>query len=261
MQNNVSTSALLGLFTDALVSVLRCSERFDTRLHPGVTMVLSGEPFADLNCIVVDQGPRTREWFSESVCTCAQAGIPFLAILGPSVADALTSAATELGLRYATKFPLMVCEPAEIKPVPTEGVKVVRATSLADLKNSAVVLTRAFNLSEESVLRACPLRMIENPVVNVFVALFNGQPVSSVTTTIHHEMVGIWAMGTDPAYRRRGLGRALLAEAMRAHSRRGARRFFLGATSAGKPLYERLAFVTQDVAHVWVSDAAGDGLE
>lgn len=253
MQNNMSTSALLGLFTDALVSILRCSERFDACLHPGVTMVLSGEPFADLNCIVVDESPRKREWFSESVRTCTQAGIPFLAILGPSVADALTSAATELGLRYAAEFPLMVCELAEIKPVSSRGIEVVRAASLKDLKHSAVTLSRAFNLSEESVLRACPLKMVENPVVDVFVALFNGQPVSTVTTTIHHEMVGIWAMGTEPARQRKGFGRSLLTEVMHDHMRRGARRFFLGATVAGKLLYERIGFVTQDVAHLWVA--------
>lgn len=253
MENAVSSSVLLGLFTNALVSVLRCSERFHARLHPGVTMVLSGEPFADLNCVVVNEGPRIEEWFSESVRMCTQAGIPFLVILGPSVADALTSAATELGLRYAAEFPLMVCEAAEVKPVRSEGLEVVRATSLGDLRNSAVTLSRAFNLSEESVLRACPLKMIENPVVDVFVALLNGQPVGSVTTTIHHNMVGIWAMGTDPAHQRQGFGRTLLAEAMHDHVRRGARQFFLGATSAGKPLYEQLAFVTQDVAHVWVA--------
>jgi hypothetical protein len=44
---------------------------------------------------------------------------------------------------------------------------------------------------------------------------------------------------------------------MREVATRGVRRFYLGATPAGKPLYERLGFTTQLTTQVWASGASG----
>lgn len=253
MTDALSPSLILRLSAEAFVSLVHCAAYFEARLSPGLAMVLSGEPFADLNVFVVDRGRRVEEAFRELAGKCLRRDQPFLAIFGPAVAGRLTSVASGIGLEHAAEFPLMVCEPADLEPAAREGVEVVRAATSADIDDSAFVLAKSFKLSEESVRRAFPLKMLENPAVNVFVGRLSGQPVSSVTTTIHDDTVGIWAMGTDPAHQRKGLGRALLTKAMHEHIEHGARRFYLGATPAGRPLYERIGFVTHDVAQAWVA--------
>ena len=253
MPHSLSSSLLLRLTREALVSLFHCSAQFEARLCPGAAMVLTGEPFADLNYIVVGDAPRAEEAFRDLGAICVDRKIPFLAILGPAVAEELADAATELGLRHAAAFPLMLCETPNVRPGVVEGADVVRVETAESLRDSAAVLSGAFELSTDSVIRTWPIETLENPVLDIFVARLEGRTVSSVTTTIHDDLVGIWAMGTAPEYRRRGMGRFLLTEVMAAHVRRGARHFFLGATPAGKALYEQIGFVTRGVAQAWVA--------
>jgi predicted N-acetyltransferase YhbS len=59
-------------------------------------------------------------------------------------------------------------------------------------------------------------------------------------------------MGTIAAAQGKGIGRALLSTVMAAEREAGAEAFFLGATPAGRPLYERLGYRTVFSAEVWV---------
>ncbi len=253
MSDVTPPSLLLRLAQEATLSLLHCSEGFEARLRPGVAMLLSGEPFADLNYLLVDDAPQVEDTFREFAAICVDRRLPFVAMLGPTVAEDLAEAATNLGLQHATALPLMVCEPADMPPTVVARVEVARVETVEDLLGSAAVLSKAFELSTDSVMRAFPIGMIESPVVDVFIARLNGQTVSSVTLTVHDDLVGIFFMGTDPAHQRRGLGRFLLTKAMDDHFKRGARRFFLGAAPAGRPLYEQIGFITQGTVQVWVS--------
>jgi len=73
----------------------------------------------------------------------------------------------------------------------------------------------------------------DGAVVGTGVATFNG-PVGWIGT--------IWV---DPAWRRRGLGRALTIATMEAAEAAGCRTFVLVATREGQPLYEGLGFEVQ----------------
>ena len=87
--------------------------------------------------------------------------------------------------------------------------------------------------------------------MDVFLARRGAAPVAALQTTRFGATVGIWAMGTAPEHQRQGAGRALLGAAMAHHRARGAARFYLGATEAGRPLYERAGFRTVAEAAVW----------
>jgi len=60
-------------------------------------------------------------------------------------------------------------------------------------------------------------------------------------------------MATPPEHQRKGAGRALLEYVIQHQRHRGATRFFLCATQAGYPLYDRVGFRTVSDCAVWVA--------
>ncbi len=64
-------------------------------------------------------------------------------------------------------------------------------------------------------------------------------------------------MATPPEHQRKGLGQALLSQVIDDYRRRGMRRFHLGATEAGRALYEGLGVRTVAEAPVWLLAAEG----
>jgi GNAT superfamily N-acetyltransferase len=102
-----------------------------------------------------------------------------------------------------------------------------------------------------------PDSFLDSPALEVWIAELDATCVGTVTLTLQGDTAGVWAMGVDPEVRRKGVGRRLLTTAMRAAATRETRRFYLGATPAGKPLYERLGFATQLVTQVWASGESG----
>ena len=65
--------------------------------------------------------------------------------------------------------------------------------------------------------------------------------------------MGIWNMATLPEEQRKGVGRAVIDQAVAYHQERGATMFYLMATEAGYPLYERAGFRTVTQPAVWVA--------
>jgi GNAT superfamily N-acetyltransferase len=97
---------------------------------------------------------------------------------------------------------------------------------------------------------------LESAQVAAFIALIDGQPAGIGAVTIYEVPPApgvsgteayISSMYTDPAFRGRGVARAVLAALVdfaRASGVRG--RVWLRATEAGTPLYERAGFIARD---------------
>ena len=252
MSKPLTESVLRRLTAEAFVSFLSESENFQAVMSPGCAMALCNEPVADLNGIIVGRG-ASEVSFAEACRSCLDRDLPFLAIVFPEAGDRIKEVAAELGLVHAVDFPFMVLDDEPIEPTGSEAVVVERASGPEAALQSARVLCAAFNMPEESVLRALPASILESPGLDVFLASRDDRGVGSVTLTHHGDTVGIWAMGTDPEVQKRGIGRRLLSTAIAAARSRGARQFFLGATPAGYRLYESLGFETRVVTTVWVS--------
>jgi GNAT superfamily N-acetyltransferase len=93
----------------------------------------------------------------------------------------------------------------------------------------------------------------------ILVAEGEGGTVSGVACCASFGSTGwIGALGVAPEGRRRGLGTALTEASVRWLRNRGAETVLLYATEAGRPVYERLGFATEERAVAWrgVSGAA-----
>jgi GNAT superfamily N-acetyltransferase len=243
------------LSLEALVAFYDQAASFEAHLVPGCSLILSGEPVADLNYLLAGR-KATVEGFVTAARTCLERELPFLGILFPEVAQELAGPAAELGLVHAVEFPFMVATGAP-PAVDLGELTVRRAVGEEGARASAQALQGAFGIPVESLLRTMSASFLDSPAVEVWLAEQGEICSGSVTLTLQGDTAGVWAMGVDPATQRKGIGRRLLTTAMREAATHGVRRFYLGATPAGKPLYERLGYETQLVTQVWASGESG----
>jgi GNAT superfamily N-acetyltransferase len=94
-----------------------------------------------------------------------------------------------------------------------------------------------------------------HPECRPFVADADGTIVGSGVTTINGPVGWIGTIWVDPAWRGRGLGKALTTTTIEAAEAAGCRTLLLVATDAGRPLYEPLGFEIQ--AHYRILEAPG----
>ena len=245
-------AVLRRLTNDAVTTFLGEAERYEAAARPGLQLAFSNEPVADMNMVIVGAGVD-HDHFRNMVSSCLDRSIPFLVMIYPDAGKALDDIAADLGLVYAVDFPIMVRDDLSLEPSGNPDVDVVRAQSVEDADASADVMVSAYSMPKDSVLRALPASLFDVPGADVYVARLNGEAAGSVTLTYHGDTCGIWAMGTDAARQRGGIGLRLLSTAMAQARNSGVRRFFLGAPPAGSRLYEGLGFKTVCSARVWVS--------
>ncbi|MDQ3855918.1 MAG: GNAT family N-acetyltransferase, partial [Chloroflexota bacterium] len=136
--------------------------------------------------------------------------------------------------------------------------RIDRITEAADLEAVSRLLASAFELPRDSLDRALPPSMLDAPGLALFLAYLEDEPVSTVMTTTTGATVGIWSMATLPERQRQGAGRATLETVIAYHCERGGQRFFLGASPAGKPLYDRIGFRVLEETPLWVAGASGE---
>lgn len=248
----LSEVVLRRLTNGALTTFLGQAARYEAAARPGLQLALSNEPVADLNMLVVGAG-ADREHFREWVSSCLRRELPFLVMVFPETEGAVDELAAKLGLVYAVDFPIMVREDQPLETSGNPEVEVARAHGAEDADASADVLSSAFGMPKDSLLRAMPPSLFETTGADVYIARLNGEAVGSVTLTYHGDTAGIWALGTLASRQRGGIGGRLLSAAMVEARNRGTRRFFLGATPVGFRLYERLGFTTVCSTRIWVS--------
>lgn len=174
-----------------------------------------------------------------------------MCVVAPDVAAALKETCERAGLVCAVDWPLMACPASAVVTHAKAGVVVQTVLTQADARDMAAALAGAVQMPLEAVLRAVPLETAQVPGIGVYLARVDGRVASTVTTTPHDRIVGIWAMATLPE-QGEGVGRVLLSQVMDEQRRRGAEAFFLGATPTGRPLYEKLGYRTLAGAEVWV---------
>jgi GNAT superfamily N-acetyltransferase len=242
------------LTSEGLTAFLCQSQKFEAVLRPGCDLILSNEPVADMNALMIGPGAVESGCFADACQACLAGDLPFLAILFPEAGQEAKDVAAAAGLAYAVDFPFMVRNDEPIEPLGNEAIDVWRASeSERDLGGHAEVLAAAFKMPLDSTRRCFPPSSVWSPNIDIYLAGSDERIVGSVTFTHHGDTTGVWGMGTATDQQGRGIGRRLLSTAMAEARSRGSKRFFLGATPAGFPLYEKLGYETQMVTSGWVA--------
>jgi GNAT superfamily N-acetyltransferase len=227
------------------------SPAFHARLGRDWAMALSGEPVADLNMILIGNERAAEQALGEALEAVRERDLPVAAMLAPHVANALAPVAEAAGLQFGGAVPLMVMR-ADGPIAPGKSCVIERALDPRTVAVAGDLTAAAFDLPRESVRRALDAAVTETSPAQVFVGAWDGVPMSAVTVTRSGSTVGVWNMSTPPQHQGKGMGRALLTGVMEAQRQAGVTRFYLGATAAGRPLYESLGYETIADWSAWV---------
>ena len=239
---------------EAMAAIFRDGPGFAAALTDDSWLVVGGEPQPVFNWLAIHGSGRHAEGrLREGVATLRGRGLPGLVALAEGLAAGLAPVAEGLGLENPHPVPLMVRRPAAPPAGPlAPGLVVEAVRDEAGLRTAGGLVSAAFGLAPESVARCCGASLLAAPALSLYLARAAEEPFSTCWVWQAGSLAYVVMMATAPEHQRRGAGRTLLAHALAEHAAAGATTAHLLASAAGRPLYERLGFRTEDAAVAWV---------
>ena len=152
------------------------------------------------------------------------------------------SEATRLGLTRAESFPGMVATPESFRPPEDRPAELVRVGSDEELLGAALSVTAASFEAPPDLFRSLFDGAMRDPLMDLWLALVDGEPVSTAVGVVAGGAVGIYDVGTPPQHRGRGYGGLVTAQVVRRGFEAGASFAYLQATELGFGVYRRLGF-------------------
>lgn len=169
----------------------------------------------------------------------AERGSTFRLTLRDNVDVALIEAASQAGYRVERVESALFMELSEASPAPTERLTVREVTGDADLQAYGKVGWQRDGLEHIGVSIA---RRAKELGFVMLLGLVGAEAVGSSMAVITGSLVGIYNVGVEPRFRRRGYGGAMVWAAVEAGRRRGAAATWIGSTEMSDALYQRMGF-------------------
>lgn len=245
------TEALIRLCVRALAAQMIGAPGIELHMTQSAILGLTDEPLADFNRLTLGDDPGAEDFLVRAVARANERGRPLQAVMSPRVAERLATVAAKLGLSPVGTAPLMVLRP-EVRVPPGRPTTIVRALGPDLVGAAGDLIAAAFDEPRDVIARCIDACVTPTAGVETYIAWEDGQPMSTVTVTPTGDTAGISLMATPPHFQRRGVGGALLTQVIDDYRRRGVQRFHLGATEAGRPLYDSLGFALVADLPVWI---------
>jgi GNAT superfamily N-acetyltransferase len=213
-------------------------------------MYLSGLGSPDVNMALVHgSDPRELHDVVSAIEQIAAPALLFLTADGLETAENLGAAWSHVGA-----MPFMI---AEVDSTPQQADGRVRRATAEDRDAVLGLWVDAFGVKSEYF---GPLvdATVSDAGGNIAAWLLedNGEAVSTLTTGRADDALTLWCMATPERFGRRGFGRALLADTMARAASEGAEVGLLGASPAGKPLYEATGWSTLENWETYTNGAS-----
>ena len=223
------------------------AERHD---DPTLRWFRTGRPEAYANHVLVtrlgeEEADATIGRLSEAI---GRDGVPFIWWVMPSFAPADLAARLERhGLVRDGTWPAHALPIDELVEPPTvPGLEVRRVSTDADLDAYVGIVGQTLSPSAaftDMLGDACrAIGFAEDAPEEHVIGLLDGTPVATASLMVAGGAAGIYNVATLEPARRRGIGAALTAAAVRRGAERGLELATLQASSMGRPIYERLGF-------------------
>ena len=220
---------------------------------PDMTWFATGIPFAPFNQVLLARlaadGIDAR--IDEALAQFAGRGLPMLWSVTPSARPQdLGSYLEAHGLTNAGTMTGMAVDLGALNEdgQPPAGLVIERVTDLQTLEQWRHAYVHGFDLAEEFGRAFFDLYagvgFDDRAPLRHYVGLLDGKPVAAATLHLGVAAAGVWHVGTAPAARRRGIGRALSLAPLRDARALGYRiaTIYSAASGMGRNIYRRLGF-------------------
>jgi len=198
----------------------------------------SGIGDAQLNGVVC----RDSRPFEEAL-TDARArldGVPWMWWVGPESPADTSRLLVEHGAEPSHGMPVMAVELDRVRPVACPPDLVVGEA--ADLREWVSAYGPSFGIPPEAVDQVVAAEAAMPGRITRFEGRIGGRIAGTSALLETDGVAGVYVVTVPEEFRRRGIGAALTAAALSAGRDRGHRVGTLQATSAGKPVYDRMGF-------------------
>ncbi|MEU1276097.1 GNAT family N-acetyltransferase [Streptomyces sp. NPDC005799] len=218
-----------------------------TRRGPqGAVLAITGAPIAALNAII----SPSLEPSAEEIMALAAAESPWelpWSIHVRGVPGPLVEAAGQHGLTHFEREPLMVRPSSQGLPVErvVDGLR-VRVVRADELNTYARTMAEGFEAPYEMFQMFTDPSLEKIDGFTFYLAELDGVPVGTGMTATSGDLTGLFNITVLPSYRRRGHGRAITLELVRAGFAAGAGTAYLYASTMGEPLYSSVGFRTEE---------------
>ncbi|MCX6363059.1 MAG: hypothetical protein NTW58_02595 [Actinobacteria bacterium] len=235
---------------DGWCAFVRGAARGEALLMPGGSLGIGGEAFADMNFGYVFGPEGVGAAMRRFERLLRERRLPgTIAVISPAAEEAAQAAAV-LGLDSPGSIPLMCAHSADVRHV-DHGYVVERVSDLSGIMDAAEVLGDAYEIPPEWIRSMLGPRLPDMQSADVFLTRRDGRALSAAGTGRSGATVGIYAVGTRLAHRRRGAAAAAVSAALDHHVRTGAHLFGLLSDPAAESLYAGLGFSVVDHAQIW----------
>jgi hypothetical protein len=219
-----------------------------TEVSEGHWVLLSGAPSPDVNLVLVHSSDaRVLE---DALATVDRVGAPAVVCLaGEASGHGMATSWQEVGT-----MPFMQADLAEV-PQLADGR--VRVAGRDDVEVTVALLAEAYGM--DPVVARIAVEPVLTGLTDAtsdmryWLLVEDGVAVSMVLDARAGDVITLWCMGTPQRFGRRGHGRALLGHVMDAARQDGVTVGLLGATAAGKPLYDATGWRTLEEWRLFVN--------
>lgn len=210
-----------------------------------ITAVSAGVPTPVFNRVFVFEPFETPnlkaaiDWFTDR-------GDPFwvttLESLGEHVEDSFENENYE---KSAPPQPGMARALTSDLPATNTDAEIDVVTQNSGLTAWTSVAESVFEFSDETNRLITQPSVLDDEDLQYLVGWVDGQPASCGMLALDDTVAGVYVIGVDEKFRRRGIGEAMTWQVLREGRNRGAEVAVLHSTQMAIPLYERMGFETK----------------
>lgn len=214
----------------------------EVRDNPGVFLAAMGLDSAGSNrAFIMDDTGDPSAVVASAMSFFAERALPFTLEIREELPDGYKGAAVASGLKELFRDPMMTLFPVDESRLRhgAEGCEIREARTSEDLDRTANAAALGFG---EDAVRPFATQAIADAGVHYFIGIVDGRVVGTSLVVALDGSAGIYLVSTLPEFRRRGIGEALTAEAVRCGVAAGCDMAYLQASEAGYPVYQRMGF-------------------
>lgn len=227
------------------------------RVGPTAEVFSNGIPIALFNGVFAPRGgvdvPDPDE-VGAALDGLKAEGLPYSLRYRPSAGALLEPLALERGLTLESEEPIMVLDDLQtLAHTPAAPELEIRRVTGSDYEAFLHAGAAAFEATYDEAAIVIPKVRLDDPAQRYWMGVVEGVPALIGCGVVVGEWVGIFNVGTAPAFRRRGYGAAITAQALRDGLEAGARHGVLTSSPMGFGVYSALGFRVIERWPFWVS--------